>query len=90
MIALDIAQLPLQLRAGLSLQRLRLTRINQLLGQVKFLPILLLQIDVLALQLGVLLVVVAVQMISLGLLGELMVNLRRRDRLDSSAEGDLR
>ena len=42
------------------------------------------------LQLGVLLVVVAVQMISLGLLGELMVNLRRRDRLDSSAEGDLR
>ena len=43
-----------------------------------------------ALQLGVLLVVVAVQMISLGLLGELMVNLRRRDRLDSSAEGDLR
>ncbi len=42
-----------------------------------------------ALQLGVLLVVVAVQMVSLGLLGELMVNLRRRDRLDSSAEGDL-
>ncbi|MGN6696194.1 MAG: glycosyltransferase, partial [Aquihabitans sp.] len=42
------------------------------------------------LQLGVLLIVVAVQMISLGLLGELMVNLRRRDRLDSSAEGDLR
>ena len=42
------------------------------------------------LQLGVLLVVVAVQMISLGLLGELMVNLRRRERLDSSAEGDLR
>jgi glycosyltransferase involved in cell wall biosynthesis len=42
------------------------------------------------LQLGVLLVVVAVQMISLGLLGELMVNLRRRDRLDSQAEGDLR
>jgi dolichol-phosphate mannosyltransferase len=41
------------------------------------------------LQLGVLLVVVAVQMVSLGLLGELMVNLRRRDRLDSSAEGDL-
>lgn len=43
-----------------------------------------------ALQLGVLLVVVAVQMVSLGLLGELMVNLRRRDRLDSSAEGDVR
>ncbi len=43
-----------------------------------------------ALQLGVLLVVVAVQMVSLGLLGELMVNLRRRRRLDSSAEGDLR
>ena len=42
------------------------------------------------LQLGVLLVVVAVQMVSLGLLGELMVNLRRRDRLDSTAEGDLR
>ena len=42
------------------------------------------------LQLGVLLVVVAVQMISLGLLGGLMVNLRRRDHLDSSAEGDLR
>lgn len=41
------------------------------------------------LQLGVLLVVVAVQMVSLGLLGELMVNLRRRDRLDSTAEGDL-
>ena len=43
-----------------------------------------------ALQLGVLLVVVAVQMLSLGLLGELMVNLRRRTSLDSSAEGDLR
>ena len=42
------------------------------------------------LQLGVLLVVVAVQMVSLGLLGELMVNLRRRRELDSSAEGDLR
>jgi glycosyltransferase involved in cell wall biosynthesis len=41
------------------------------------------------LQLGVLLVVVAVQMVSLGLLGELMVNLRRRRELDSSAEGDL-
>ncbi|CAN5638777.1 hypothetical protein BH10ACT1_BH10ACT1_38060 [soil metagenome] len=42
-----------------------------------------------ALQLGVLLVVVAVQMVSLGLLGELMVNLRRRGSLESSAEGDL-
>jgi len=43
-----------------------------------------------ALQLSVLLVVVAVQMVSLGLLGELVVNLRRRSRLDSTAEGDLR
>ena len=43
-----------------------------------------------ALQVGVLLVVVAVQMVSLGLLGELMVNLRRRRQLDSNAEGDLR
>lgn len=42
-----------------------------------------------ALTLGVLLVVVAVQMLSLGLLGELMVNLRRRSRLDGEAEGDL-
>lgn len=42
-----------------------------------------------ALQLGVLLVVVAVQMVSLGLLGELMVNLRRRRSLDATAEGDL-
>ena len=42
------------------------------------------------LQLGVLLVVVAVQMVSLGLLAELVVNLRRRTRLDSTAEGDLR
>lgn len=42
-----------------------------------------------ALQLGVLLVVVAVQMLSLGLLGELMVNLRRRQHLDGTAEGDL-
>lgn len=42
------------------------------------------------LQLGVLLVVVAVQMVSLGLLGELMVNLRRRRQLDASADGDLR
>ncbi|MEO6989750.1 MAG: glycosyltransferase family 2 protein [Aquihabitans sp.] len=42
-----------------------------------------------ALQLGVLLVVVAVQMLSLGLLGELMVNLRRRQRLDGTVEGDL-
>jgi glycosyltransferase involved in cell wall biosynthesis len=43
-----------------------------------------------ALQAGILLVVVAVQIVSLGLLGELMVNLRRRRSLDSSAEGDLR
>jgi hypothetical protein len=43
-----------------------------------------------ALQAGILLVVVAVQMVSLGLLGELMVNLRRRRSLDSTAEGDLR
>lgn len=42
-----------------------------------------------ALLAGVLLVVVAVQMVSLGLLGELMVNLRRRRRLGASAEGDL-
>jgi dolichol-phosphate mannosyltransferase len=42
-----------------------------------------------ALQLGVLLVVVAVQMLSLGLLGELMVNLRRRQSLDATADGDL-
>ena len=42
-----------------------------------------------ALQLGVLLVVVAVQMVSLGLLAELVVNLRRRHRLDASADGDL-
>ena len=40
-----------------------------------------------ALQLGVLLVVVAVQMVSLGLLGELMVNLRRRRSLDSHRRG---
>ena len=42
-----------------------------------------------ALQLGVLLIVVAVQMVSLGLLAELVVNLRRRRRLDSAADGDL-
>ncbi|MEJ7583343.1 MAG: glycosyltransferase family 2 protein [Acidimicrobiales bacterium] len=42
-----------------------------------------------ALQIGVLLVVVAVQMLSLGLLGELMVNLRRRQSLDATADGDL-
>ena len=42
-----------------------------------------------ALQLGVLLVVVAVQMVSLGLLAELVVNLRRRRRLEASADGDL-
>ncbi len=43
-----------------------------------------------ALLAGVLLVVVAVQMVSLGLLAELMVNLRRRRSLDSAAEGDTR
>lgn len=43
-----------------------------------------------ALLAGVLLVVVSVQMVSLGLLGELMVNLRRRRSLDASAVGDLR
>lgn len=43
-----------------------------------------------ALLAGVLLVVVAVQMVSLGLMAELMVNLRRRRSLDSTAEGDLR
>ena len=43
-----------------------------------------------ALQLGVLLIVVAVQMVSLGLLGELMVNLRRRRQLDGVGEGDLK
>ncbi len=43
-----------------------------------------------ALLAGVLLVVVAVQMVSLGLMAELMVNLRRRRSLDSAAEGDLR
>ena len=42
-----------------------------------------------ALQLGVLLVVVAVQMVSLGLLAELVVNLRRRRRLEAPADGDL-
>jgi glycosyltransferase involved in cell wall biosynthesis len=42
-----------------------------------------------ALTIGVLLVMVAVQMISLGLLGELMVNLRRRSALETGAEGDL-
>lgn len=42
-----------------------------------------------ALLLGVLLVVVAVQVLSLGLLAELVVNLRRRTRLDGDAEGDL-
>lgn len=42
-----------------------------------------------ALLAGVLLVVVAVQMVSLGLLGELMVNLRRRRSLDATADGDL-
>lgn len=43
-----------------------------------------------ALTVGVLLVVVAVQMVSLGLLGELVVNLRRRRHLDGQAEGDVR
>jgi len=42
-----------------------------------------------ALQVGVLLIVVAVQMVSLGLLGELVVNLRRRRDLDSSVVGDM-
>lgn len=42
-----------------------------------------------ALQAGILLVVVAVQMVSLGLLAELVVNMRRRRTLDSSAEGDM-
>lgn len=42
-----------------------------------------------ALQLGVLLVVVAVQMVSLGLLAELVVNLRRRRHLDTTADGDV-
>lgn len=42
-----------------------------------------------ALQLGVLLVVVGVQMASLGLLAELVVNLRRRRHLDATADGDL-
>ena len=42
-----------------------------------------------ALLAGVLLVVVAVQMVSLGLLGELMVNLRRRRSLDATADGDV-
>ena len=42
-----------------------------------------------ALQLGVLLVVVAVQMVSLGLLAELVVNLRRRRHLDATADGDV-
>lgn len=42
-----------------------------------------------ALLAGVLLVVVAVQMVSLGLLAELVVNMRRRRNLDSSADGDL-
>ena len=39
---------------------------------------------------GVLLTMVAVQMLSLGLLAELVVNLRRRRALDDAAEGDLR
>ena len=43
-----------------------------------------------ALQAGVLLVVVSVQMVSLGLMAELMVNLRRRRTLDATADGDLR
>jgi hypothetical protein len=33
---------------------------------------------------------VAVQMVSLGLLGELVVNMRRRRNLDATADGDLR
>jgi glycosyltransferase involved in cell wall biosynthesis len=42
-----------------------------------------------ALLIGVLFVVVAVQMVSLGLLGELVVNMRRRRSLDAAADGDL-
>jgi glycosyltransferase involved in cell wall biosynthesis len=42
-----------------------------------------------ALQAGVLLVVVAVQMVSLGLIGELIVHLRRRRRLDAEIDADL-
>jgi glycosyltransferase involved in cell wall biosynthesis len=38
---------------------------------------------------GVLLVVVAVQMVSLGLIGELIVNLRRRRRLDAEVDVDI-
>ena len=41
-----------------------------------------------ALLAGVLLVVVSVQMVSLGLLAELVVNMRRRRSLDATAEGD--
>jgi glycosyltransferase involved in cell wall biosynthesis len=41
-----------------------------------------------ALILGVLLTVVGVQMVSLGLLAELVVNLRRRNNLDASVEAD--
>ncbi len=43
-----------------------------------------------ALLTGVLFVVVAVQMVSLGLLGELVVNMRRRRSLDAAADGDVR
>ncbi len=43
-----------------------------------------------ALLIGVLLVVVGVQLVSLGLLAELMVNLRRRRNEDATLEGDLR
>lgn len=43
-----------------------------------------------ALLIGVLLVVVGVQLVSLGLLAELMVNLRRRRNEDANLEGDLR
>lgn len=42
-----------------------------------------------ALLTGVLFVVVAVQMVSLGLLAELVVNMRRRRNLDTNADGDL-
>jgi hypothetical protein len=43
-----------------------------------------------ALLIGVLLVVVGVQLVSLGLLAELMVNLGRRRNEDANLEGDLR
>ncbi|MBS1848066.1 MAG: glycosyltransferase, partial [Actinobacteria bacterium] len=41
-----------------------------------------------ALLIGVFLVVVAVQMVSMGLIAELIVNLRRRRNLDASIASD--